>query len=78
MNEKDQEITLLAVKEHSSQKRKHKAMKVIGRDSPPLRIVPDSYNKESDDSGDPMQSAAKRLKGDNSSLGSKHKHSCKL
>jgi len=84
VDEKEQEIALLAVEEHSSRKRKHKAMKVTGRDSPPLRIVPDSYNKESDDGGDPMQSTAKRLKGDNSSLGSgkakksKHKHSRKL
>ena len=84
VDEKEQEIALLAVEEHSSRKRKHKAMKVTGRDSPPLRIVPDNSNKESDDSGDPIQSAAKRLKGDNSSLGSgkakksKHKHSRQL
>lgn len=84
VDEKEPEIALLAVEEHSSRKRKHKAMKVTQRDSPPLRTVPDNYNKESDDSGDPMQSAAKRLKGDNSSLGSgkakksKHKHSRKL
>jgi len=83
VDEKEQEIALPAVEEHSSWQRKHKAMRVTGRDSPPLHIVPDSYNKESD-SGDPMQSAAKRLKGDNSSLGSgkakksKHKHSRKL
>ena len=76
--EGDHEMVVLAVGEHSSRKRKHKAMKVAGRDSAPLCIEPDK------DCGDPTQSAAKRLKIDSSGLGfvkakkSKHKHGHKL